>query len=265
MSDGKTKEHFALWRKIQVSVFRCQEPHEPQPIVSEYRNRLGVAGRNGYIQLMVKHVLWDWNGTLLDDVDACVASLNDILRVRELPEVSRGEYCETFKFPVRDYYVELGFDFEQDNWDQIAKDYHAFYRRHSRSTVLRTGAVCVLERMQGESLPMSILSACETSALEEMVTERKIRRFFGSLYGQPDYYAGSKLSVGKAVMQGIGVDPASLLMIGDTVHDYEVADELGCRCLLVCGGHQSEHRLRECGCDIVTSIEDIAEYVFRKK
>jgi phosphoglycolate phosphatase len=214
---------------------------------------------------MVEHVIWDWNGTLLDDVDACVASLNDILRARELREVSREEYCDTFKFPVRDYYVELGFDFEHDNWDQVATDYHVFYRKHSKHAALRAGVLSVLERMKNEGMPMSILSACESETLEEMVREREIGRFFSSLYGLPNYYAGSKLSAGRAAMKSIHVDPPSMLLIGDTAHDYEVADELGCECLLVCGGHQSEHRLRKCGCDIVTSINTIAEHVLEKK
>ena len=58
-----------------------------------------------------KHILWDWNGTLLDDMWLCVESLNRILKKRERPPLDEKTYKETFSFPVKKYYETLGFDF----------------------------------------------------------------------------------------------------------------------------------------------------------
>lgn len=212
----------------------------------------------------MKHVLWDWNGTLLDDVSAVVKSLNSMLRPRGLRRVSCREYREVFRFPVRDYYVELGFDFKRDDWNRVAADFRDLYLKNARLAPLRRGAIEALKYLRDRGIPMSILSASESSVLEEMVGQRRIRHFFSGLYGLPDHFAESKVETARGLMAGLGTEPSELLLIGDTMHDYEVAMELKCRCLLVYGGHQSEHRLRQCKCDIVPDIEHVVEYVSRQ-
>ena len=63
---------------------------------------------------MFTHVIWDWNGTLLDDATACVAAINALLERRLLPQVTHQQYLDIFDFPVRNYYLQLGFDFSKD-------------------------------------------------------------------------------------------------------------------------------------------------------
>ena len=57
-----------------------------------------------------KHIIWDWNGTLLDDTWLCVEGINQALIKRNLTPISEDRYREVFTFPVRDYYKKLGFD-----------------------------------------------------------------------------------------------------------------------------------------------------------
>jgi len=38
-----------------------------------------------------------------------------------------------------------------------------------------------------------------------------------------------------------------MVLIGDTVHDFEVATELGCKCVLIANGHQSCEILQSTG------------------
>ena len=64
-------------------------------------------------------VLWDWNGTLLDDVALCVDALNRLLRIYHYPQqYSLAQYREIFGFPIEDYYIRAGFDFSK-NYDII--------------------------------------------------------------------------------------------------------------------------------------------------
>ena len=86
-----------------------------------------------------KHIIWDWNGTLLDDLQACVDSINVLLKVRKLPAITREQYLDVFDFPVRDYYLKLGFDFTKDDWNEVAKDYHKEYAVTSIKSPLRDG------------------------------------------------------------------------------------------------------------------------------
>ena len=57
------------------------------------------------------HVLWDFNGTVYDDMEACLRSVNEMLSERGLPVLSAEAYREVFDFPVKDYYAKIGFDF----------------------------------------------------------------------------------------------------------------------------------------------------------
>ena len=69
-------------------------------------------------------VLWDWNGTLLDDVALCVDALNRLLRIYHYPQqYSLAQYREIFGFPIEDYYIRAGFDFSKNSYKELADDY----------------------------------------------------------------------------------------------------------------------------------------------
>jgi phosphoglycolate phosphatase len=104
---------------------------------------------------------------------------------------------------------------------------------------------------------MSVLSASERTFLERMLQARSIRRFFQHVYGLSHLYANSKLALGQDLLRAAGLDPRRVLLVGDTVHDYEVASALQMRCLLMAGGHQSRGRLAACGCCLVEGPRDL--------
>ena len=66
------------------------------------------------------HIIWDFNGTVLDDVEAGIRSVNDMLAARGLPVItSVAQYRELFSFPVIDYYRRLGLDVEKEDYYTI--------------------------------------------------------------------------------------------------------------------------------------------------
>ena len=81
-------------------------------------------------------VIWDWNGTLLDDAPVCVAAINDMLRERSLPQLSAERYQEIFCFPVSEYYRKAGFDFSKEPFERLAVLYQMCIR-DSSSTARR--------------------------------------------------------------------------------------------------------------------------------
>jgi len=193
---------------------------------------------------MTKHIIWDWNGTLLDDVDACVNSINRMLEPRRLPTISIRQYRDIFDFPVKTYYKNLGFDMENEDWDSMAKEFHRHYAEFSATAELRKDAVETLIALHKKGIPMSILSASEIGILERMLNTHNIRPFFNNVFGLDNLYASSKLERGRRLMQLVTTPPQNIFMIGDTNHDHEVAEELGINCIMLTGGHQSEARLK---------------------
>jgi phosphoglycolate phosphatase len=208
--------------------------------------------RNG-----VRHIVWDWNGTLLADAPACVAALNRMLARRGMPAVDEEQYRREFGFPVQDYYRKLGFDFEREDWDENAREFHENYAECSRTAPLRPGALGALERLHALGMPMSVLSASEIGLLRHALAQRDVLRFFDRVKGLSDLYASSKLNVGRDLLADLALPPDAVLLVGDTTHDYEVARELACRCVLVTGGHQAGDRLAGCGCRVLTEVTQV--------
>ncbi|MBN2352282.1 MAG: hypothetical protein JXD23_06910 [Spirochaetales bacterium] len=72
------------------------------------RERSGRAPQRLYGKLCT--VVWDWNGTLLNDMEACIRSMNLMLENRSLPPIDFETYRNVFTFPVIDYYRAVGID-----------------------------------------------------------------------------------------------------------------------------------------------------------
>ena len=199
-------------------------------------------------------VIWDWNGTLLDDVQACADAINILLRRRDMPAITLDQYLELFDFPVRNYYLQLGFDFSKDRWDDVAVEYHEAYAITSAASPLRPGVHDTLERLIAAGVGVSILSACETGMLRRMMAERGVLGYFRHVYGLGDLFAHSKVDLGHALLKDTGYAQENTLLVGDTTHDHDVAKALNLPCVLMSGGHQSERKLRTTGSPVVPGL-----------
>lgn len=205
----------------------------------------------------IRTLIWDWNGTLLDDIDLCVETINVLLSKRKLPSLNSDRYKEVFSFPVKDYYAEIGFNFDKEPFEIPAKEFIDKYNRDVKKCSLHCGATKVLRHFQKTGKQQIVLSAMEQSILVQTLTQHQITHFFDEISGLDNHYAHSKIDNGKALIKRMKLDPAEICLIGDTIHDFEVAQELGCRCILIANGHQSEKRLKETGCTILNDLADL--------
>ena len=207
-------------------------------------------------------ILWDWNGTLLDDVALGVECLNrNLARFGYPQQYSLAQYREIFTFPVQDYYALAGFDFLRHPYEVLAKAYMDDYLPACESVALNQNATAILQAVQMLGIPQNILSACPQSALEHQVQARGIRPYFGELLGLGDIFAKSKVERGQQYLQSAGINPAQVVCVGDTLHDYEVSRALGARCVLFSGGHQSQHRLESAGVPVIDSLVTLTDYL----
>lgn len=206
---------------------------------------------------VIRHVFWDWNGTILDDVEVCVGALNRMMARRRLPAITVKRYQDVFSFPVKAVYPHFGFHMEEENWDAMAREYHDDFLVLSKACGLRRGIRPVLDAVQAAGIPMSIVSACETGYLLGMTDRLGVTPRFHSIRGLADFFAASKLAVARDLLQSLGVPAGEVLLVGDTRHDYDIADALGARCVLLAGGHQSAGRLATCRCPVFGDPRDL--------
>lgn len=212
----------------------------------------------------IKTIIWDWNGTLLDDLNICIESINAMLHARNLPQLTPEAYREVFTFPVIDYYREVGFDFEKEPWEEAAMEFMSLYFSKLPDVKLTNGAIEALEffRLQGYS--QAIISAMQHDALVDSVTKPGISHYFDFVGGISDHYAGGKIENAVKFFESRGVLPDDIIMIGDTLHDAEVAAELKCKCILVAAGHQSYNRLKSSGLTLIESLNEIKSLFIEK-
>lgn len=207
---------------------------------------------------MIRQVLWDWNGTLLDDVRYAIEVRNRSFPAFGLPEIhSVEEYRRQFTFPVRTYYERAGVT--DANFVQVAHAWMDEYERGFGDVSLHMDALSALVRLRAMGVKQVVLSATKRDMLEEQLRRFPIRGFFDEMLGLGDIYAGSKEDVGKAYLTGCGIPPEQTLMIGDTLHDAEVARAMGTRCVLVSRGHQSRDTLLEAGVEVVGNLMEAIE------
>jgi len=195
----------------------------------------------------VRGIIWDWNGTLLNDAELAVETMNGMLAKRGLPLMTPERYKDVFTFPVKEYYQKIGFDFEAEPFEIPALEFIERYNQLVGKCSLHANSVRVLNHFREKGIPQFILSAMKQETLDNCLAHYEISHFFDHVSGLDDHYAHSKLENGLSLIRELKLNPEELLLIGDTIHDYEVATEMGCRCILIANGHQSYQLLQSAG------------------
>lgn len=210
---------------------------------------------------MVKTIIWDWNGTLLDDLELSLDSVNILLEERNLPKLTVERYKDIFGFPVVNYYVKAGFNFEKEAFEIPAKKYVKLYAARANDLRLFPDATETLDFFKANNYQQIVLSAMKDDNLKLMINNIKISHFFDNIFGIKDNYAREKVSLGKQVVKELNLNPSECVMIGDTLHDAEVAEECGFNCILFSGGHVSKQRLETKKTKIVDSLSELKQII----
>ncbi len=207
----------------------------------------------------MQSVIWDWNGTLLNDIDLSLISINQLLQKRHLKLLDKGTYKEVFTFPVKEYYAAVGFDFSKEDFAIPAREYIDFFNSRVSDCSLHEKAVEVLDYFQQKGARQFVLSAMQQDKLEQSLKQQGILGFFDSIAGLNDHYATSKVERGVQLIADFDIEKENSLMVGDTIHDFEVAKKLGINCVLIPNGHQSEARLRTTGAKVIPNLAKLAK------
>ena len=205
-----------------------------------------------------RHVIWDWNGTLVDDAWLCVEIVNELLVRRGLAPTTLCEYREVFGFPLRAYYESVGFDLEREDFAAMGDEFNIRYNQRRRECRLREGACEVLTALGRNGVGQSLLSASNEMDLEEMVADYEVRSHFAAVAGVDNGLGEGKIERGHRHLADLNCKGDEVLLVGDTVHDVEVAAALGAHCVLLPSDHQSRRRLVGSGATVVEGLFAVA-------
>ena len=209
---------------------------------------------------MEKHIFFDFNGTIINDVDLCLDLLNQILTKQNKRNLSMKEYKNVFTFPIKDYYIAAGVDFNIESYESLAKWFIKVYQPLSMECGLYEGIVDTFKYLKDKGYNLYILSASEKNNLLEQCQNYDIVKYFIDILGIDNIHAASKVNIAIDYMKEHNINGEDVLFIGDTLHDLEVAEAMGAKCKLVSCGHQSKEVLSKSGVEILESINDLKSF-----
>ena len=211
---------------------------------------------------MIKNIIWDWNGTIVNDASVFVVVMNSVLSRHGLRKITLNDYKQNFCFPIKKYWRFLGFKFNSASFDKMNKEFIALYKKKMLSPPLHVGIVDVFKVFKERGLAQFVLSASESSLLKRSVEHYRLQSFFLDILGVNNLNALGKESLALDLVKQYQLNPKETLLIGDTEYDLRVALALGCRALLVSFGHFDKGRLIGLGPAVVDSPPKIPSFVF---
>ena len=201
-------------------------------------------------------IIWDWNGTLADDVEASLNSVNDTLMRRNMPVINLNQYYSYIDTPIIRFYEHL-FDLDEVPMSVMSEEFREGYQKYFQG--LHAGAEELLKEIQNQGIPQVILTSSNRELIEGDTKRLGVRQYFDALLGAEDFQAASKVQRGIDWIKSHHHAPETMVMIGDSLHDFEVARAMGTKCILFTGGHQAEKDLRTTGVPIVHDFDELRQ------
>ena len=207
-------------------------------------------------------IIWDWNGTIVDDAPVFIKIMNFFLTQRNLPLITLEDYRCSFVFPVKNYYKNLGFDFSKESFDSLSIEFIDKYKKAMLSPPLVKNIKSLLSELNQKKIIQTIVSAQENNLLKQAVNHYNVENYFCCVQGISNYQAVGKINIAKKVFKERLRQSRKTILIGDTEHDAEVARALGIDCCLVSYGHCTKAKLLKTSFPVVGSVEELREVLF---
>ena len=209
-----------------------------------------------------KYIIWDWNGTILDDLQVNFEVENTLLSRRGRKLIKDiEEYHEKFQFPIIKFYESLDFDLENEKFEDIAREYVLEFDERFYELEVFPDAESVIREFKFKGIEQIVLSQTEQRWLEKQVSYHDMAYLFTDLLGARDIYVKGKIGIALEWITKNNIDTAQVLMVGDTIHDFEVAETIGCDCILISRGHQPKEKLLTTGAVVLDTIEELKRMV----
>ena len=207
------------------------------------------------------HVIWDWNGTIIDDAYLCVEVMNQVLKNKDLPLINIGSYRKNFCFPVKKYYEILGFNFTIDSFETSGLEFVDLYLPRRYEAPLFPKVRKTIELLLAHGITHSILSAQNEETLCDVAKHYNMSKYFINIVGLNNRYAHGKINAGISLINKLHYKKSKIIIIGDTKHDAEVASKLGIDSLLLSCGHNDKSQLAQTPSSIIDCHDEILEHI----
>ncbi|MEE1125015.1 MAG: HAD family hydrolase [Acutalibacteraceae bacterium] len=201
-------------------------------------------------------VVWDWNGTIVDDVSASLLSVNDMLIKRNLPTITIQQYHQYLDTPIYKFYEHI-FDLSKITFDVIQSEFNSGYNKHISDNPLNSGAIAIMKMLKQSNIKQVIVSSSNQEIVQKGAEKLGVAEYMDYISGSSDNFVGSKVERAIGVISKITTNYSNVVVIGDTLHDCQLANEIGADCILLSTGHQSKADLQTTGKPVIDSLNEL--------
>jgi len=217
---------------------------------------------NNAIQL----VIWDWNGTLLADTEACMGAGNHVIETFGGKTLPRNIYSRVFDFPTLNFYCNQGADKKSMIANDFAGVFHEYYGPRASRCRTRKGAQKVLSWLNEKSIVSVILSNHLTGAIRQQLRRLRIEDHFAEVLANEEIGStasgNNKIHRIKEYLSQSKYLPSQAIIIGDSPEDIGIGKELGMRTIGLTGGYFSTSRLKGSGPDhLIGNLHKVKEII----
>jgi phosphoglycolate phosphatase len=214
---------------------------------------------------MIRHIVWDWNGTIIDDIDVTVEVVQQEFLRHGLVPLTKERYRKIFRHPVRLLYESAGLELDDATFKEICNRFEQNYASRWRSCSPFPDIVQTLAAISELGLTQSILSALPHQMLCQSVEYFHLNSFFPEVVGLSNNHGASKVASAVQWMKESSFSPDELMIVGDTDHDAEVAHELGIKCVLISRGYQDSEILNSTGRPVFSSAAPVVDFILNHR
>jgi phosphoglycolate phosphatase-like HAD superfamily hydrolase len=213
------------------------------------------------MQQEAAHIVWDWNGTLLNDNDAIIGATNAAFAELGLEPLTLERYRALYCVPVPKFYERLMGRLPTDaEWEAMDAVFHRYYAEHRVRCGLTEGAVELLAGWRSAGHSQSLLSMYVHEELVPLVRGFGIEPHFLRVDGRTGRSGGSKAEHMVRHLKALaGVEAARTVVIGDAADDAVAALHVGARAVLYTGGSHSRASLEGVGVPVVDTLGEAVE------
>lgn len=206
-------------------------------------------------------VIWDWNGTLLNDAPASLAAVNHIFGKMGVPLITESQYKEALDTPISKFY-ERFLDLGKVDTDLLSKQFYDYLDLHEDEIGLQPGAKETLRRLNEAGTKQYILSAAWNDDILPLLEKYSIEAYIDGVFGASDREIGSKLERAVEMAHKYSFGGRSACLVGDTYHDFECAKAIDADCLLISCGHQNVEKISRSGLPVYPTFAEMSEHLF---
>lgn len=215
---------------------------------------------------MRAHIVWDWNGTLFDDLEVVVAASNATFAEVNLPPLTVEQYREQYRVPIVGFYEQLmGRAPTPEEWLRMDASFHNHYESFRDTCRLTAGVETVLAEWTAGSLrSQSLLSMYAHDDLLPLVRRLGLEQHFLRVDGRVSTSGVSgkaeHLVRHLAALAPAEVTPARTVLIGDVVDDALAAAHVGAHAVLYTGGSHARSELERVGVPVADTLAQAVAY-----